>query len=128
MDFFLQNIYLFDRNRGFYQYWKDLDIDYLTNRIEKETVNFAEDKSEYTILDPEFYSEDRVKTDLTLGRLQTWYAGRDLSQLNNIITFQSLSEIFNSVDPIIVNRVSYDPLTGSYSSTSIESYTNFLEK
>jgi len=101
-------------------FYKNLDPEYLINRIENEYITSIHLSGE-TI-------EADTKTDWTFGRLQSWYAGRELQNLGNAVDFEIDRKLQNQYRSTPVNRLSFSSINGAYTQTNPYGIYNNDEK
>jgi len=87
-------------------YYRSLDPKYLINRIEEEMVKLPN----YDLSN----KDEPEQTDWTLGRLQSWYAGRELGNLGNAVSFEADRNLQQMYRQTTVNRLNFSPADGSY--------------
>lgn len=68
----------------YYDYYKITDSEWLTDRISNEMLDIVSVDDDSFDSEPITYEDD---SDIVLGRLKSWYAGRELSDLHNIISY-----------------------------------------
>lgn len=101
-------------------YYKNLDPEYLTNRIENNYIT--------SLHTPGEIPEPDTETDWTFGRLKSWYAGRELGNLGNIADFQIDRNLQSQFRSTPVNHLNFSNNSGSYTQTDIYGIYNADEK
>lgn len=95
--------------KSYESYWQNTDINYNINRIENTILdiihtpneeNDNEEKEEYN----KFY----------LGRLQTWYIGKELNSMGNLTSYNLSQDTLQQTKPPTVKQSVFDNDTGKY--------------
>jgi len=101
-------------------FYNSLDPEFLVNRIANQYTT--------SIHTPLENREPESKTDWTFGRLQSWYAGRELQNLGNVVDFEIDRQLQNQYRSTPVNRLNFSSSTGSYQQTNPYGIYNNVNK
>ena len=80
----------------FNRYWKNLDFGYLQNRIANSyDLNAADVLKEEKTETNKTIEENNSDSDIALGRIRTWYRGRELAGFtDNIESYNEFNQIY----------------------------------
>jgi len=93
----------------FNRYWKNLDFDYLKNKIANSYDIEIQDDQKVKIEDQldtnQIIEENNSDSDIALGRIRSWYRGRELSGFSdNIDSYNKFNQINSKISDEMNNN------------------------